>query len=127
MDISFFNGATAVRADQETDLDARFLELVAKSGLSLDNRGTGTPVRCLGHRASGGPNIHLAAIQCSREELTLVTPSPLEEGARIVIERCDRHDKERFIEGIILNPRPGCRPGDNCIHVATLKITHGTF
>lgn len=127
MDISFFNDVAPARAEQETALDSRFLELVEKSGLSLDNRGTSTPVRCLGHRAGGGPNIHLAAIQYSKDELTLVAASPLEEGSRVVIERCDRHDKERFVEGTIQNPRPGCRPGDECIYVATLKITHGTF
>lgn len=119
---------SASRDVHATELEARFLELVEKSGLSLDQRGMSRPVRCLGRRASGGANITLAAIPGSRGELTLVTRHPLEEGCRIILERSDRQDKGRFVEGVIQHSRRGGRPNDDdSVYISTLKITHGTF
>ncbi|MFZ5466132.1 MAG: hypothetical protein ACOZAI_02605 [Pseudomonadota bacterium] len=119
---------SANRDVHATELEARFLELVEKSGLSLDQRGMSRPVSCQGRRASGGASITLAAIPGTPGELTLVTGHPLEQGCRIILERSDRQDKDRFVEGVIQHSRRGGRPNDDdSVFVSILKITHGNF
>lgn len=111
-----------------TDLDAHFLELVEKSGLSLDNRGMSHPVTCVVQRAGGGESMQLAAIPSTPGELTLVAARPMEEGCRVFLQRSGPHVRGGMVEGVIQHCRTGNRPGDNDhIHIATLKITHGTL
>ncbi|MDM7322124.1 MAG: hypothetical protein P3W87_002340 [Gammaproteobacteria bacterium] len=78
------------------ELDARFLELVEKSGLTLNQRGTAHAVRCMGWRMSDGQSAPMLAFTTKPQELTLVSSLPLEEGQRLILKRSDRLDKDRI-------------------------------
>lgn len=64
----------------------------------------------------------------SRDLHAVVSSLPLEEGQRLILERGDRLDKERFVEGVAQHSRRGNRPNDDdSVFVSILKITHGNF
>ncbi|MGK0674707.1 MAG: hypothetical protein ABWU16_08635 [Halothiobacillaceae bacterium] len=117
-----------IRRLHAAELDAHFLKLVEKSGLMLEQRGTAHPVRCIGWRMSDGWSAPMLAFAKNPQELTLISSLPLEEGQRLILERDDRLDKDRFVEGIIRHSRRGSRPNDDDhVFVSTMKITHGHF
>jgi hypothetical protein len=119
---------SASRNLHAVELDAHFLELVEKSGLTLDQRGTARAVRCMGRRMSDGWSAPMLAVAAKPQELTLVSSLPLEEGQRLILERGDRLNKERFVEGVVQHSRRGGRPNDgDSVFVSILKITHGNF
>ncbi|GEM_PF-1825485 len=110
------------------DLDAHFLGLVEKSGLALDNRGMGRPIACVARHADGVESMQLAAIPSAPGELTLVADRPMDEGSRVFLRRRTPEARGGTVEGIIQHCRTGNRPGDNDhVHVAILKITHGSL